>query len=220
ALDYASMNSFDIVFMDLHMPGLDGYETTRKIREVTPGKQPVIIALTANALPQEKEKVIHAGMNGILIKPVSDAVLQKIINQWILKESLSTSEFKEITVDMTSPVDLDDDKNKMTFSIDVAKEFTGGNEELAYELFTMLRFELDNYRKEILTSVKENDLKKLKAAVHKLHGASRCCGTTELKNTSSHIENLINQKIVFDIERETSDLLTAIQNVADYQIDD
>jgi len=56
-------------------------------------------------------------------------------------------------------------------------------------------------------------------AVHKLHGASRCCGTTELKNTSNHIENLINQKIVFDIDKETTQLLTAIQNVTDFQID-
>ena len=83
----------------------------------------------------------------------------------------------------------------------------------------MLRAELDNYSKEISKAVNINDIAKLRNIVHKLHGASRCCGTTELKNTSSHIENLINQKIVFDIEKETSQLLTAIQNVTDFQID-
>ena len=219
ALDYASMNSFDIVFMDLHMPGLDGYETTRKIREVTPGKQPVIIALTANALPQEKEKVIKAGMNGILIKPVSDAMLQKVINQWVLKESISTSEFKEIKIDFPTTIELNSDADKTIFSIDLAKEFTGDNEELAYELFSMLRAELDDYSKDISKAVNDNDIEKLRNTVHKLHGASRCCGTTELKNTSSHIENLINQKIVFDLDKETAHLLTAIQNVTDFQID-
>ncbi|PCI07869.1 MAG: hypothetical protein COB77_03710, partial [Gammaproteobacteria bacterium] len=218
AIDYASMNSFDIVFMDLHMPGLDGYETTRKIREVTPGKQPVIIALTANALPQEKEKVIQSGMNGILIKPISDTILQKVINQWILKESISTAEFKEIQIDMPSAINLDNDANKIIFSIDLAKEFTGGNEELAFELFSMLRAELDSYNQAILTAVNENNIEKLRVAVHKLHGASHCCGTTELKNTSSHIENLINQKIIFDIDKETSQLLAAIKHVSDFQI--
>ncbi|VAW55062.1 BarA sensory histidine kinase (= VarS = GacS) [hydrothermal vent metagenome] len=219
ALDYASMNSFDIVFMDLHMPGLDGYETTQKIREVTPGKQPVIIALTANALPQEKEKVIKAGMNGILIKPISDAMLQKVINQWVLKESISTSEFKEIKIDTPASIDLNNNANKTIFSIDLAKEFTGDNEELAYELFSMLRAELDDYSQAISIAVRENSIDQLRDAVHKLHGASRCCGTTELKNTSNHIENLINQKIVFDIDKETTQLLTAIQNVTDFQID-
>ena len=219
AIDYASMNSFDIVFMDLHMPGLDGYETTRKVREVTPGKQPVIIALTANALPQEKEKVIKAGMNGILIKPVSDAMLQKVINQWVLKKSISTSEFKEIKIDRPTNIEIENDTDKTVFSIDLAKEFTGDNKELAYELFSMLREELDSYSKDILKAANENDIERLHHVVHKLHGASRCCGTTELKNTSSHIENLINQKIGFDIEKETTQLLTAIQKVSNFQID-
>ena len=214
AIDYASMNSFDIIFMDLHMPGLDGYETTQKIREITPGKQPVIIALTANAMPQEKEKVMQSGMNGILIKPVNDSVFQKVISQWILKEPIRTT---GTSMDYATSTGSDSDTDAV-FSIKLAKEFTGNNEELAYELFNMLRAELDNYKDAISTAVKNNDLTDLREHVHKLHGASRCCGTTELKTTSSHIETLISQNINFDIEKEISSLLTAIDNVADYKI--
>ncbi|GMR00769.1 MAG: two-component sensor histidine kinase BarA [Gammaproteobacteria bacterium] len=214
AIDYASMNSYDIIFMDLHMPGLDGYETTKKIREVTPGKQPVIIALTANAMPQEKDKVIQSGMNGILIKPVSDSILQKVVNQWVFKESIKTP-----AIGKTNSIDPHQDAGSNTiFSIELAKEFTGDNEELAYELFEMLREELDNYKDAITAAIRNNSLTDLCEQVHKLHGASRCCGTTELKQTSSHIETLINQNINFDIEKETSQLLTAIRNVADYKI--
>ena len=213
AIDYASMNTYDLVFMDLHMPGLDGYETTKKIREITPGKQPVIIALTANAMPQEKDKVLQSGMNGILIKPVSDAILQKVVNQWVFKESIKTPVNK---INGTNR-HKDTDSNTI-FSLELAKEFTGDNEELAYELFAMLRDELDDYKQEISTAVKNNDLMSLHEQVHKLHGASRCCGTTELKQSSSRIETLINQNINFDIEKETERLFTAIQNVADYKI--
>lgn len=214
ALDYACMNSYDIIFMDLHMPGLDGYETTRKIREVTPGKQPVIIALTANAMPREKEKVLQAGMNGILIKPVSDSILHKIVNQWVLKEPIRTSYIDEAE---TKDTYIDKHTNSV-FSIQLAKEFTGNNEELAYELFAMLRAELGSYRKAILRAVENNDLDEFRKTVHKLHGASRCCGTTELKRISSHIETMIAQNINFDLEKETAALLEAIKNVADYTI--
>jgi two-component system sensor histidine kinase BarA len=211
AVDYACLNSFDIIFMDLHMPGIDGYETTKKIRDITPGKQPVIIALTANALPLEREKVMQSGMNGILIKPVNDIILQKVINQWVLKESISTPDFTEADIGTVS-------KDKKTiFSIELAKEFTGNNEQLAYELLNMLQAELDSYTSEITVAVKNNDLCALREQVHKLHGASRCCGTAELKEVSSHIENLINQKINFDIEKETAVLLCAIKDVADYK---
>lgn len=212
AIDYASMNSFDIIFMDLHMPGLDGYETTQKIREITPGKQPVIIALTANAMPAEKEKALESGMNGILIKPVSDAILQKVVNQWVLKEPINDA------ANNGYDTNIENDTSSV-FSLKLAKEFTGNNEELAYELFEMLRAELDNYKEAILKAVNNNDLADLREHVHKLHGASRCCGTTELKQVSSHIETLVDQNINFDIEKETTLLLKAIKNVADFRID-
>lgn len=215
AIDYASMNSYDIIFMDLHMPGLDGYETTQKIREITPGKQPVIIALTANAMPQEKDKVIESSMNGLLIKPVSSVVMQKIVKQWVLKESIKTPDIgKTDIIDTPKTTHVNE-----IFSIDLAKEFTGNNEELAYELFGMLRGELENYKAGITEAVRNNSLSDLREQVHKLHGASRCCGTSELKQVSSHIETLINQNINFDIEHETSLLLKAIQNVVDYKVD-
>ncbi|VAW52309.1 BarA sensory histidine kinase (= VarS = GacS) [hydrothermal vent metagenome] len=214
AIDYASMNSFDIIFMDLHMPGLDGYQTTTKIREITPGQQPVIIALTANAMPQEKNKATQSGMNGILIKPVSDDIFQEVVNQWVLKEPMPQS---NISDDIDEKKSQETTRSNAVFSIDLAKEFTGGNEELAYELFNMLRGELNNYKNAITSAVKNNNLSDLREQVHKLHGASRCCGTTELQQASSHVENLINKNINFDIEKEINLLLIAIKNVAAYK---
>ena len=218
AIDLASMNSYDIIFMDLHMPGLDGYETTQRIRHVTPGKQPVILALTANALPMEKEKVLQSSMNGILIKPVSDSILKKVISQWVLKEHTSTT---DISITPTEDISIkpSHQKDENIFSLDLAKKFTGNNEELAYELINMLQAELEDYTKSINEAVDNNNLKTLRDLAHKLHGSSRCCGTTELKNTSSHLESLIDKKINFDLKKETDLLLTAIQNVADYKLD-
>ncbi len=214
AIDYACMSRFDIIFMDLHMPGLDGYETTKRIREIAPGKQPVIIALTANAMPQDKEKVIESGMNGILIKPVSDAILQKVIHQWVLKKPDNPDAFIKAEKSATEK-NTDNDK---IFSLAIAREFTGNNEELAHELFAMLRSELDDYVDNISSAAKNRNLEALREHVHKLHGASRCCGTSELKQASSHIENLINKKINFDIDAEVASLLAAIKRVADYKI--
>ena len=212
AIDYACTNTFDIIFMDLHMPGLDGYETTRKIRELSPGKQAVIIALTANAMPQEEEQAMQSGMNGIIIKPANEAVIWKIITQWVLKEPAVATGSKSINNTEHSK------NNNSVFSLELAKEFTSNNEDLAYELFNMLRAELDTYRENISNAVSKNDIEELREQVHKLHGASRCCGTSELKDVSNRIENLITSNIKFDIEKEITELLTAIQNLADYEV--
>ena len=161
-------------------------------------------------------------MNGILIKPVSDSILKNIINQWVLKKSTSnitTTELNNNDTDGDRKTASDKKNKEKIFSIDLAKEFTGNNEELAYELFGMLRAELQSYNIAITAAVNNNDLKKLREHVHKLHGASRCCGTTELKQASSHIESLIDQKIDFDLKKETSILMAAIKDVADYNLE-
>ena len=162
----------------------------------------------------------------ILIKPVSDAVLNKVIDQWILKAPVSSGSFNDIDLSGSSKTDTANNgaegssSRSNIFSLDLAKEFTGNNEELAYELFDMLRAELDNYTSAIREAADSKDLVKLRKQAHKLHGASRCCGTTELKQASSHIESLIDKKANFDIEEECRTLLTAIENVANYDRDE
>jgi CheY-like chemotaxis protein len=57
------------VLMDAQMPGIDGYEATRRIRAAGKRELPVI-ALTANTLPRDRQLAVEAGMNGFLTKPV------------------------------------------------------------------------------------------------------------------------------------------------------
>lgn len=68
----------DIVFMDMSMPVLNGIDATRRIRAAE-GRQPVIIALTANAFDSDREACLDAGMNGFLSKPVSRAELLEVL---------------------------------------------------------------------------------------------------------------------------------------------
>lgn len=67
----------DLVFMDLQMPEMDGFEASRRIREIFPkSRQPTIVALTANALQGDREACLSAGMDDYVTKPVK---LQEII---------------------------------------------------------------------------------------------------------------------------------------------
>ena len=70
---------FLCVFMDICMPHLDGYEATRHIRAL--GCQVPIIALTANALSEERTKALEAGMNAFQTKPIRKVELQKLLNK-------------------------------------------------------------------------------------------------------------------------------------------
>lgn len=85
AIEKISKSPYDIILMDMQMPGMDGPTATRKIRKDISQKLP-IIALTANAMENDREKCLASGMNDFLTKPVDFDDLNKIIKKWVKYE--------------------------------------------------------------------------------------------------------------------------------------
>ena len=75
---------YDLVFMDCHMPVMDGYEAARRIRrdEQRSGRRVTIVALTADALDSDRERCLAAGMDAFMTKPVSSSQLSATIEHW------------------------------------------------------------------------------------------------------------------------------------------
>ena len=88
ALEDAEPGTFDVVFMDLHMPLMDGYEATRRIRALDPSKGALpIVALTANVMAEDRKACMDAGMDDYLSKPVDPADLAAMLEAWRGKRS-------------------------------------------------------------------------------------------------------------------------------------
>jgi CheY-like chemotaxis protein len=82
AIDALKRWEFDLVFMDLMMPVLDGISATKEIREtIPPAKQPIIVALTANSSEDDINNCMAIGMNDFISKPVELDVLEKTLNE-------------------------------------------------------------------------------------------------------------------------------------------
>lgn len=73
---------FDLVLMDIQLPGMDGVEATARIRELAAGKHLPIIAVTANALPGDREAYLAAGLDDYLSKPIEPVQLHRVLEQW------------------------------------------------------------------------------------------------------------------------------------------
>jgi two-component system, sensor histidine kinase and response regulator len=82
ALELARKSSFDLVFMDMQMPVMDGVTATRELRKLEGMEQLPIVAMTANAMEQDRRKCIEAGMNDFLIKPIDPGDMQAILLRW------------------------------------------------------------------------------------------------------------------------------------------
>lgn len=88
AISQVEMIQYDLILMDVQMPEMDGLQATRAIRQLQQERnlqQPIIIALTAGALIEERDRCLQAGMDDFLSKPVKVETLATTINQWFNK---------------------------------------------------------------------------------------------------------------------------------------
>ena len=85
ALEIAQREQPDLIIMDVNLPGMNGLEVTRKIRETPALKKTLIIGITAYAMKGDKEKVLEAGCDAYLSKPVDTRQLPVIIAEMLEK---------------------------------------------------------------------------------------------------------------------------------------
>lgn len=78
-------NDFDLIFMDIRMPNLNGIEVTKKLRLEKNKKYTPIIAFTAHALPHERKTFLDAGMDSCITKPILENQLFEILDKWVLE---------------------------------------------------------------------------------------------------------------------------------------
>ena len=89
ALEMAQDKQYDLIFMDCQMPEMDGYEATRRIRQLDrPRNQTLIVAMTANALSGDRNACFEAGMDDFLSKPITKVMVEGILAKWDVKPTL------------------------------------------------------------------------------------------------------------------------------------
>ena len=150
ALDRLAQESFDVILMDCQMPVLDGYDTTRCIRQEY-GDRPPIIAMTAHALDGEREKCLAAGMDDYITKPVKRERLAQILASWLPEASLD------------SPTDCENPSSgSASPSENSLKMASGGNPPLVdMEQLMLITGGDSEFQQELLETFSEDALKSI-----------------------------------------------------------
>lgn len=204
ALEIAAKDEFDLILMDIQMPGMDGLETTRQLRKRSRYQTTPIIALTAHALDSEKKEILNCGMNAYLTKPINETTLIKVIYQWCYDEPNESASIPQF-----DPV----------FNLAQTLELVSQKVDVAKEMFDMLTQSLESERKLLIHHFKENDLEKLIHVVHRIHGASKYCGTPELTKHAHFLETHLKELGLEDVDEVFEDFIKAINDLDDIKTD-
>lgn len=190
ALEAIRQDNFDLVFMDVQMPGMDGRESTEAIRQweseqarsATP-----IIALTAHALASEKRALLQSGMDDYLTKPISERQLAQVILKWTglnLRQQPGHG-----VIGPTAPA-----PQSLILDPEEGLRLAAGKADLAKDMLGMLLDGLPDDRQAIQQARDAGERTTLIKRVHRLHGATRYCGVPQLRATCQRSETLLKQE--------------------------
>ena len=165
ALQLVAQQRFDLVLMDIRMPGIDGIEVARRVRrrECERFETPVpIIAITADTDATTRDACLAVGINAILAKPVIPEQLTRAIAAHC-SGTVASSLKKELLIDVQTCSDL------------------GSNSERVWQYREMLQQDIDDELKNLLAALERNDRKDLARAAHTLKGL---CGHLKSRKSS------------------------------------
>jgi signal transduction histidine kinase/DNA-binding response OmpR family regulator len=185
ALDALTSAPYDIVLMDCHMPGMDGYEATRQIRNPKseiPNRHIPIIAITAGAMKGDREQCLASGMDDYLSKPIRPHELFQMVERW-----LPDSTAVRIPPPPPSPAPAEK-KAAPVFDENALVARLLGDEPIAREI--LLEFLQDAVRQilEIGKAVQGTDAPLVRRLGHTLKGSSANVGATSMATLALKIE--------------------------------
>lgn len=174
----ASQAHYDLIFMDINMPVMDGVQACQRIQHQSLNETTPIIAVTAHALPDEKERLLDLGFSEFLTKPLDETLLQ-----YALRECCPyfVNTLPTVSAEAQLPVSKQLDWG-------LALQRADGKLELAKEMLDLLINSLPHAQQAISEAIEQQDENALLQQVHKLHGATCYTGLPMLKQLTEEIE--------------------------------
>ncbi len=218
---------FDAILMDIQMPGMDGYQAARKIRERKDMKDVPIIAMTAHALKGDREKAIAAGMDDYLSKPVEPETLLAKLCKCIREKggtvlspsatfcTISEDTERSDTTDHITGKDEDRDIPDSLPGIDLRTGLrrVGGNTTLYLTLLNTLARENRNTVSHIREMIQEGKYEEARREAHTLKGTAGNLSAVDLQYAAAELEKAIDSGRKNQIENSLARMEYALAEV-------
>ena len=187
ALEAWRSGRFALVLTDCHMPEMDGYELARSIRVAEPGngRRIPIIACTANVLEGEAEACLAAGMDSYLAKPVELAFLLRMLDAWLPLPNGTAAPPRDV---MEPPPTSAEGAEASPIDREKLAEVSLGDADFEREMLADFRSAIDEDANDLALALEAGDQVDIRRIAHRLKGASRAIGASDLAAVSERLE--------------------------------
>jgi two-component system sensor histidine kinase/response regulator len=189
-LDQPVPPNFDVVLMDLQMPEMDGYQATRKIRSDSRFASFPIIAMTAHATIEERQKCLDAGMNGHVSKPIDPTslfeTLERFVSPAMKGRAVPTQEPTPAAVAEADTLPEVPGLNTADGLVRVA-----GNQKLYRKLLRQFSTTEADAAQRIAAALAENDRARAERMAHTIKGVAGNIGAPVVQNAAANLERAI-----------------------------
>lgn len=196
--------SFELIFMDVQMPGIDGLEATRKIRIDPNLRQVPIVAVTANAMMGDRERCLQAGMTDYLSKPIEPGALQEILERYLTSASLTVPSFGGET------------GSSETLDTRSALDRLGGNTPLYLKLLSQFQEKYVDSVTTLTQALASGEWEVARGIAHTLKGSAANLGMTRVAEQARSLEQALqagfpqSEGLLVALQRELDQVVPAI----------
>jgi len=211
ALELLQKNQYDGVLMDCQMPVMDGYTATREIRKQDKFKQLPVIAMTANAMSGDKEKVLAAGMNDHIAKPINVNGMFNTMSKWIIpsnpfNETVVTTESAE-SVEIPTFSCINTEKGLAT---------TQNNSKLYRKLLIKFAQSQEDFELQFRQALTDSDKQAPTRCAHTLKGVAANIGAENIQKAAQALELACkDQQSAHDLDSLLQDTVRELSCVLD-----
>lgn len=188
ALDVLEHKSFDMVFMDIQMPKMDGFEAIRRIRANARWQHLPVIAMTAHALKGDRERCLKAGMNDYITKPIRAEELEQMVQQW---KSVEASREETVSREMTSRQKNSANPHEaQPVNLATALAQLGDDRELFDEALVAFLESIPRTLDDLQSAISQTNAQQLQLVAHGLKGAASSLCAEPTRYVAQQLENL------------------------------
>ncbi len=203
AIARLSEQDYDVIFMDIQMPEMDGIEATKTIRQTTNKKidnQIPIIAMTALTIKDDREKLLDAGMNEYISKPINFNEIDLVLSR--LFEDNSLQKVKKLEI-------VEEKQKQQLLDIDETLSRLGNQEDLLFTIYEMYLDSEPELIQEIKQHLEEGNIEKTAESLHKFKGSSLNVGAVGVAEKARKMEHMIRRKRL----EQAKDYMKELSNV-------